>query len=77
MKFQIAMVSKRVPGSVFTKVFPVIILIILLSGCSGRKGSDQLDYVDPSIGGVGLLLQPTRPVVQLPNQMIRVYPTTR
>ncbi|HVW59803.1 MAG TPA: GH92 family glycosyl hydrolase, partial [Puia sp.] len=29
---------------------------------------------DPTIGNVGQLLQPTRPTVQLPNQMMRVYP---
>ncbi|MBS1606389.1 MAG: GH92 family glycosyl hydrolase, partial [Bacteroidetes bacterium] len=34
----------------------------------------NLDYVDPTIGNVGLLLQPTRPTVQLPHQLIRVYP---
>jgi predicted alpha-1,2-mannosidase len=31
-------------------------------------------YVDPRIGNVGALLQPTRPTVQQPNQMIRMYP---
>jgi len=33
-----------------------------------------LDYIDPTIGNVGLLLEPTRPTVHLPNQVIRVYP---
>lgn len=33
-----------------------------------------LDYIDPLIGNVGQLLQPTRPTIQLPNQMMRVYP---
>ncbi len=32
------------------------------------------DYVDPDIGGVGWLLQPTRPTVSVPNSMIRMYP---
>jgi hypothetical protein len=35
---------------------------------------DPLKYVDPNIGGVAPILQPTRPTVQLPNQMIRMYP---
>jgi hypothetical protein len=35
---------------------------------------EPLSYVDPNIGGVGLILEPTRPTVQLPNQMIRSYP---
>lgn len=38
------------------------------------EGAGNLKYVDPLIGNVGHLLQPTRPTVQLPNQMIRVFP---
>ncbi len=38
---------------------------------------DPLKYVDPNIGGVGLILQPTRPTVQLPNQPIRMYPNRK
>jgi predicted alpha-1,2-mannosidase len=34
----------------------------------------QVDYVDPTIGNVGILLVPTRPAVFLPNSMVRVYP---
>lgn len=34
----------------------------------------QVEYVDPSMGGQGFLLQPTRPTVSLPNSMVRVYP---
>ena len=34
----------------------------------------QVDYVDPTIGGVGYLLQPTRPTVSLPNCPLRFYP---
>ncbi|MES2920870.1 MAG: GH92 family glycosyl hydrolase [Verrucomicrobiota bacterium] len=37
----------------------------------------QLEYVDPTIGGVGILLEPTRPTVQLPNSMVRVYPVRK
>jgi predicted alpha-1,2-mannosidase len=33
-----------------------------------------LQYVDPTIGNVAQLLEPTRPTAYLPNQMIRVYP---
>jgi len=38
-----------------------------------RKASN-LEYIDPRIGNVGALLQPTRPAVQVPNQLIRMYP---
>jgi predicted alpha-1,2-mannosidase len=34
----------------------------------------QVEYVDPTIGNVGVLLEPTRPAVYLPNGMIRFYP---
>src|SRR6202171_4187732 len=34
----------------------------------------NIDYIDPTIGNVGALLEPTRPTSHLPNQMIRVYP---
>ena len=34
----------------------------------------QVEYVDPTIGNVGILLVPTRPTVYMPNSMIRVYP---
>ena len=37
----------------------------------------QVEYVDPSIGGVGFLLEPTRPTVHLPNSMVRVYPVRK
>jgi predicted alpha-1,2-mannosidase len=56
------------------RICPVLILL-LLSGCNEYTGKDNgLSYVDPHIGGVGLLLQPTRPAAYLPDQMIRVYP---
>lgn len=37
----------------------------------------QVEYVDPTIGGVGHLLEPTKPTVSLPNSMVRVYPVRR
>lgn len=33
-----------------------------------------LNYIDPRIGSVGQLLEPTRPTMHQPNQMIRMYP---
>jgi len=35
---------------------------------------EPVEYVDPNIGGVGHLLQPTLPTVYLPNSMIRLAP---
>jgi predicted alpha-1,2-mannosidase len=34
----------------------------------------QVEYVDPTIGNVGILLVPTRPAVYLPYSMVRFYP---
>jgi predicted alpha-1,2-mannosidase len=58
--------------------FYVIFLIMLYAASSCKMQSvNNLSLVDPEIGGVGLLLQPTRPTVQIPNQMIRVYPVRK
>jgi predicted alpha-1,2-mannosidase len=57
----------------FCFVFTVSVLeAFLLTGCV--QSSDVLSEVDPSIGSVGHILQPTHPTVHLPNQMIRMYP---
>ena len=37
----------------------------------------QVEYVDATIGGQGVLLEPTRPTVSLPNSMVRVYPVRK
>lgn len=37
----------------------------------------QVEYVDPAIGSVAHLLEPTRPTVSLPNSMVRVYPVRK
>ena len=47
-------------------------LAIVVGGCCNAP--DPVDSVDPTIGGVGVLLQPTRPTVQVPNQLIRWSP---
>ncbi len=38
------------------------------------QAAAQVEYVDPTIGNVGILLVPTRPAVYLPNSMVRMYP---
>jgi predicted alpha-1,2-mannosidase len=43
----------------------------------GSPARGQVDEVDPTIGGVGVLLEPTRPAVYLPNAMVRVYPVRK
>ena len=57
----------RVPGRVATLCCAGL---VLLSAAAGA----QVEFVDPTIGNVGILLEPTRPSVYLPNSMVRIYP---
>ena len=53
----------------------IISFSLLISACQTKEQSlSNTSYIDIDIGGVGHLLQPTRPTVQLPNQMVRMYP---
>lgn len=44
------------------------------SSAQKNPEKDNLQYVDLRVGNVGQLLEPTRPTVQLPNQMMRMFP---
>jgi predicted alpha-1,2-mannosidase len=55
------------------KLFFIKLLAFLIFFGAGAACA-QVDEVDPSIGGVAFLLQPTPPAVFLPNSMVRVYP---
>ena len=48
--------------------------LLFFSLYTSAQNKSNLDYVDPTIGGVGVILQPTRPTVHLPNSMVRVFP---
>jgi len=45
--------------------------------CFAHPAQAQVEYVDPSMGGQGFMLEPTRPTVSLPNSMVRVYPVRK
>jgi predicted alpha-1,2-mannosidase len=45
-----------------------------LLGIFAARASAQVEYVDPTIGNVSILLAPTEPAVYLPNSMVRMYP---
>lgn len=53
----------------------ILLCISALPFMAAAQTTNGLDYVDPTIGGVSVLLQPTRPTVHLPNQVIRWTPT--
>jgi len=49
----------------------------IMAGDSIPVIRSNASYVNPTIGNVGQLLEPTRPTVQLPNQLIRFTPTRK
>ena len=62
----------------FSFVLQFFSLLMIGQGGSSVKEKEipksNTQYIDPTIGNVGHLLQPTRPTVQIPHQMIRMYP---
>src|ERR1039458_3331489 len=52
-------------------------LVLAGSCCVAGMAQAQLEYVDPTMGSQGFLLEPTRPTVSLPNSMVRVYPVRK
>ena len=62
----------------FSFVLQFFSLLMIGQGGSSFKEKEipksNTQYIDPTIGNVGHLLQPTRPTVQVPHQMIRMYP---
>lgn len=59
------------------KIFNLILLSCCInfnSEAQKNEVSGNLKYVDLRVGNVGQLLEPTRPTIQLPNQMVRMFP---
>ena len=51
-------------------------LAMLLVACAGHAANKELvDYVNPYIGNISHMLVPTFATVQLPNSLMRIYPT--
>ena len=48
--------------------------VIALGVCASMRAQGPVDEVDPTIGNVSILLEPTRPTAYLPNSMVRMYP---
>lgn len=51
--------------------------VFIVASLNVATAAAQVEFVDPSIGGQGFLLEPTRPTVSLPNSMVRVYPVRK
>ncbi len=62
-------INRRVGNALFA-----ILAFAAGCDCGVRAKEGNLNYVDPTIGNVAPLLNPNRPVVNLPNQMVRVFP---
>ncbi len=54
-----------------------IVSLLLTQAAVAQQQKPNVDYVDPTIGSVGHILVPTRPVAHLPNSMIRVFPSRK
>lgn len=57
-----------------TIIWASILACSALVSTGMAQSQPSLSYVDPTIGNVATLLVPTRPTVQLPHQMMRMYP---
>ena len=65
----------------FSKSYQALLILLLACSTSSSSfaqmqypGEGNLKYVDPTIGNIGAILEPTRPTIQLPNQVIRMTP---
>ncbi len=56
------------------KLKTIIILLLLMGVASCNERKTPVDYVNPTMGNISILLQPSRPTVHLPNSIMRVYP---
>ncbi len=52
----------------------VVAALMAVGVCASMRGQEPVDEVDPTIGNVSVLLEPTRPTAYLPNSMVRMYP---
>jgi len=57
----------------YTHFIAVLFSATFLISC--KCDLEPVDYVNPYMGNISILLQPTRPTIQLPNSLVRVYPS--
>jgi len=57
----------------YSNLYSWAIIILFLVSCNDQK-EDLVSFIDPAIGSVGVILEPTRPAVHRPNSMVRVFP---
>jgi predicted alpha-1,2-mannosidase len=59
------------------KSFYIVLMFLLFQSVNLYSQKDFTKYIDPKIGSVGQLLEPTRPTVHQPNQPVRMYPVRK
>jgi hypothetical protein len=60
------------PPRNFNRMVLTMLVIAAISCQSGLLKNTNTRYIDPTIGNVAPLLNANRPIVHLPNQMIRL-----
>lgn len=72
-------ISRKALNSSIAKIVKNIFIPFLIAGVLGLADitQAQVEYVDPAMGGQGIMLEPTRPTVSLPNSMVRLYPVRK
>lgn len=55
------------------KLLLALMVMSIVSSCETKK--EPVDYVNPYIGSISHLLVPCFPTIQLPNSLMRIYPT--
>jgi predicted alpha-1,2-mannosidase len=60
----------------FIQAFFMAAFILSLAACGQAPNAEKspVDYVNPYMGNISILLVPTYPTVHLPNSMMRIYP---
>lgn len=67
--------TKKILMSILLNIFLLIVLFnSKLYAQKSKQSISNLMYIDPTIGNVAPLLNTNRPMVHLPNQMVRMFP---
>jgi predicted alpha-1,2-mannosidase len=62
-------------GKMRLSCFAFLLVAFAFPGNVSSQEGSNIKYIDPTIGNIAPLLNTNRPVVHLPNQMVRVFPT--
>src|SRR5437588_1926865 len=69
--------SKKVITKAIYIISCSIIILAPVKFIHAQNNEQVLSYLHPEIGGVGQMLEPTRPTMQLPNEMMRMTPVRK